>query len=68
MTAVAIPKTPTNTKNMIRVVINDDTDTNTVDISDLNAQFAVPDLQSFGGHLNHRNTDQALVEHLTENY
>ncbi len=32
----------------------------------LNKQFAVPDLKSFGGHIEHQNTDVALVEHLTE--
>eukprot|EP01084_Bolivina_argentea_P110886 197945_1 len=45
---------------------NNDNDDDDVDLTDLNAQFQVPDLKSFGGHIEHQNTDIALVEHLTE--
>ncbi len=45
---------------------NDNDDDDDDDLTDLNAQFQVPDLKSFGGHIEHQNTDVALVEHLTE--
>ncbi len=54
--ANTVSLTPPPIMNIIVDNIDDKNDENDIDLSDLNEQFAVPDLKSFGGHIEHQNS------------